>query len=95
MRLLFGRVRPAVHARLPSREFLETAPDVRVRVRGGVVAVEVERAVALSLAVVAADAQHNARGVVVAVVADVGILAACDRRRVQCVLEAGNARDLV
>ena len=43
-----------------------TAPDVRVRVRGGVVAVEVERAVVL--VVVAADVQHNARGVVVAVV---------------------------
>ena len=45
-----------------------TAPDVRVRVRGGVVAVEVERAVVLVLVVVAADVQHNARGVVVAVV---------------------------
>ena len=45
-----------------------TAPDVRVRVRGGVVAVEVECAVVLVLVVVAADIQHNARGVVVAVV---------------------------
>ena len=44
------------------------APDVRVRVRGGVVAVQVESAVVLVLAVVAADVQHHARGVVVAVV---------------------------
>lgn len=73
---------------------METAPDARVRVQGGVVADEAERTVVLGLAVVAADAQHNARGVVVAAFADVGALVACDRRRVQCVLEAGNARDL-
>lgn len=45
-----------------------TAPDVRVRVRSGVVAVQVESAVVLVLAVVAADVQNNAGGVVVAVV---------------------------
>ena len=74
---------------------METAPDVLERVRGGVIAEEVERAVVLALDVVAADAQRNARGVVVAAVADVGIRTALarDRRRVQCVLEAGNARD--
>lgn len=43
---------------------------------------------ALVLAVVAADEQHHARGVVVAVVADVGRLAAGDGIGVQCVLEA-------
>ena len=58
---------------------METAPDARVRARGGAVAVEAERAAVLALAVVAADEQHNARGAVVAVVADVGALATCDR----------------
>lgn len=42
---------------------------VAVRVRRGVVAVRVEQAVVLVLVVVAADVQHNARSVVVAVVA--------------------------
>ena len=46
----------------------ETAADVAVRVRGAVVAVQVERAVVLVLVVVAADVQHNPAGVVVAVV---------------------------
>ena len=46
-----------------------TAPDVRVRERGGAVADEEERAEALALAVAAADKQHNARGAVAAVVA--------------------------
>lgn len=46
----------------------EAAADVRVLVRGGVVAVQVESAVVLVLAVVAADVQHNPAGVVVAVV---------------------------
>ena len=46
----------------------ETAADVAVLVRRGVVAVQVESAVVLVLAVVAADVQHDAAGVVVAVV---------------------------
>lgn len=70
-------LRPPLHS--PLGEFLETAPDVRVRVRGGAAAAEAERAAILALDVVAADAQHNAQGAVVAVVADVGALATCDR----------------
>ena len=46
----------------------ELAADVRVRARGGVIAVQAESAVVLVLAIVAADVQHNARGIVVAVV---------------------------
>ena len=45
-----------------------TGADVRVRVRSGVVAVQVEQAVVRVLVVVAADVQDNARGVVVAIV---------------------------
>lgn len=45
-----------------------TAAGVRVGVRSGVVAVQVRSAVVLVLAVVAADVQNNAGGVVVAVV---------------------------
>ena len=45
-----------------------TGADVRVRVRGGVVAVQVEQAVVRVLVVVAADVQDNTRGVVVAIV---------------------------
>ena len=45
--------------------------DVRVLVRGGVVAVQVERAVVLVLVVVTTHVQHHARSVVVAVVATV------------------------
>lgn len=58
---------------------METAPDVSVRERGGVVAGEEERAVVLGLGEAAADEQHNARVVVVAYVADVGTLTACAR----------------
>ena len=51
-----------------SKDGKVTAADVAVLVRRGVVAVQVESAVVLVLAVVAADVQHNAAGVVVAVV---------------------------
>jgi hypothetical protein len=43
--------------------------DVRVLVRSVVVAVQVEGTVVLVLVVVTANVQHNARGIVVAVVA--------------------------
>ena len=45
-----------------------TAADVAVRVRGRVVAVEVEGAVVLVLVVVATSVQHHPGGVVVAVI---------------------------
>ena len=45
-----------------------TGADVRVRVRSGVVTVQVEKTVVLVLVVVATDVQDNARGVVVAIV---------------------------
>ena len=45
-----------------------TGADVRVRVRSGVVTVQVEHTVVLVLVVVATDVQDNARGVVVAIV---------------------------
>ena len=45
-----------------------TAPDVRVRVRGGVVAVEVERAVVLVLVIVTTNVEHYARTVIVAII---------------------------
>ena len=43
--------------------------DVRVRVRGSVVAVQVERTVVLVLVVVTTHVQHNTRSVVVAAIA--------------------------
>jgi hypothetical protein len=45
-----------------------TAADVRVRVRSGVVTVQVEQAVVLVLVVVTATVQHDTTGVVVAVI---------------------------
>lgn len=60
--------RPDYEVRRYAYQSKETAADVRVRVRGGVVAVQVESAVVLVLVVVAADVQNNAGGVVVAVV---------------------------
>lgn len=50
---------------LPSKV---TATDVRVRVRSGVVTVQVEQAVVLVLVVVTATVQHDTTGVVVAVI---------------------------
>ena len=49
--------------------FKDTGADVRVLVRGSVVAVQVERPVVLVLVVVTARVQHHARRVVVAIVA--------------------------
>lgn len=46
----------------------ETAADVGVRVRSGVVTVQVEQAVVLVLVVVATTVQHDTTGVVVAVI---------------------------
>lgn len=43
--------------------------DVRVRVRSGVVTVQVEQPVVLVLVVVTAHVQHHARSVVVAIIA--------------------------
>jgi hypothetical protein len=45
-----------------------TAADVRVRVRSGVVTVQVEQAVVLVLVVVTATVQHDTIGVIVAVI---------------------------
>ena len=52
-----------------SSHFKDMSADVRVGVRSLVVAVQVESAVVLVLVVIAADVQHHARSVVVAVIA--------------------------
>ena len=49
--------------------FKEKGADVRVRVRSGVVTVQVEQTVVAVLVVVTANVQHHARSVIVAVVA--------------------------
>ena len=46
----------------------ETAADVGVRVRSGVVTVQVEQAVVLVLVVVTTTVQHDTTGVVVAII---------------------------
>ena len=55
-------------------QLLETSADVLARARSIVVAAQVERAAALALAVVTANAQHHAGSAVEAAIADVCLI---------------------
>ena len=66
----------------PLREFLETAADVAVGVRSRVVTAQVEQPIVLILNVVTTAVEHNAGGLVAAVIGNISRCTTTNGRRI-------------